>query len=307
MSHHYPLHMSLLCLVTILFGACATIPKSDPSEEDWQALFNGRDMQGWDVKIRGYPLHENFNNTFVVRDGLLTVDYSLYERFDETFGHLFYNTPYSYYMLRAQYRFVGEQVNEGPGWAFRNNGLMIHSQSAASMGIDQDFPISIEVQLLGGDGLQERSTANLCTPGTHVVMDGLLFEPHCVNSTSQTYHGDQWVTVEVVALGDSLITHRVEGVDVLTYTHPQRGGGNVSGHNLDTDDTDLLLRGGYIAIQAESHPTQFKKIEILNLEGCMDPKAKNYKNYFVKHLPSACKYSAPSKKSNLPKLVLNPQ
>ena len=48
------------------------------------------------------------------------------------------------------------------------------------------------------------------------------------------------------------------------------------------------LTQGYIAIQAESHPYRFRKIELLDLEGCMDPKSPAYRSFFVKSRPSAC-------------------
>ena len=111
----------------------------------------------------------------------------------------------------VEYRFVGDQIKDGPGWATRNSGMMLHGQSPESMALDQDFPISMEAQLLGGNGKDERTTNNLCTPGTNVVMDGKLFTPHCVISTSKTYHGDQWVKAEVLVLGDSIIKHIVHG------------------------------------------------------------------------------------------------
>lgn len=185
---------------------------------------------------------------------------------------------------------MGEQCPEGPGWALRNSGMMIHSQSAKSMGINQDFPISIEVQLLGGNGTDDRTNCNLCTPGTNVVMGDTLFERHCISSTSKTYHGEQWVRAEVIAYGDSLIKHIVEGDTVLTYNKPQIGGGNVSGHEVYAKEDGKMLTGGYISLQSESHPIQFRKVELLNLEGCMDPKAKNYKAHYVKADNSKCKY-----------------
>ena len=286
-------YISLLFALSISLWACQPATESndnDPNKEEWESLFNGKDLTGWDIKIRGHELNDNFGNTFRVEDSLLRVVYDEYEAFNETFGHIFHKTPYSYYLLRTEYRFIGEQVNEGPGWAFRNNGLMLHSQSAESMGLEQDFPISIEVQLLGGSGEGERSTVNLCTPGTHVVMGDTLFKSHCITSSSKTFHGDQWVTVEVLVLGDSLFAHIVEGDTVLQYNKPQIGGGVVGGHDPAIKEDGKLLTSGYIALQGESHPTDFRSIELLNLEGCMDPKAKNYKAYYVKNNSNSCIY-----------------
>jgi hypothetical protein len=259
------------------------------SADDWVQIFDGKSLKGWDVKITGHDLNDNYANTFRVDDGVLKASYDEYEDFDGTFGHLFYNQKYSYYKLRVTYRFVGEQVEGGPGWAFRNNGLMLHSQSANSMLKDQNFPISIEAQLLGGSGEGERTTANLCTPGTNVVMDGKLVTQHCINSTSKTYHGDVWVDAEFVVLGEEQVIHIVEEDTVLVYEKPQIGGGSVDNFAQELKVDGKLLNEGYIAIQAESHPTEFRKIEVLELVGCMDPKAKNYRSYFVKG-DDSCEY-----------------
>lgn len=284
----------LLSLAPLLFLAgchgCQVEDRVDPDAQEWIALFNGRDLTGWDIKFTGFELNHNYLNTVRVEDGLLTVSYDEWDEFNGEFGHIFYEVPFSYYRLRVEYRFIGDQVPGGPNWAFRNNGLMLHSQPARSMGLDQDFPISIEVQLLGGDGENERPNANLCSPGTHVVMDGELVTQHCVQSTSRTYHGDEWVTVEALVLGSERVQHILEGEVVLEYTEPQIGGGAVSGHDPALKQDGKLLEEGYIALQAETHPTQFRKIELLNLVGCMDPAAKNYKSYFRKADDSQCIY-----------------
>jgi hypothetical protein len=249
----------LLCLAAGAWGQNNAAPGT------WVPLFNGKDLTGWTPKIKGYPLGENFGNTFRFTNGVLQVAYDQYPKFDSKFGHLFWKEKLSNYMLRVEYRFVGQQTPGGPGWAFRNSGVMLHCQPPESMGKDQDFPVSIEVQLLGGDGKNTRPTANLCTPGTHVVMDGKLFTPHCTSSSSKTYHGDQWVTVELEVRGNKLIKHIVEGQTVLSYGQPQ----------LDDSDPDARklaqlgpkqLSGGYISLQAESHPVEFRKVELLKLE-----------------------------------------
>lgn len=289
-TYYYLLFLSVLVFSCQSTGNQDQAGENNPDQEEWIQLFNGKDLNDWIIKIRGHEVGDNFGNTFRVRDSLLTVSYDQYTKFDEQFGHIFYKSPFSYYRLRAKYRFVGEQAPEGPGWAFRNSGLMIHGQPPQTMGLEQDFPISIEVQLLGGNGTDPRSTANLCTPGTNVVMGDTLFTNHCINSTSQTYHGDQWVNTEVIALGDSLIQHFVEGKMVLSYNKPQIGGGSVSNFDPATKVDGQLLTGGSISLQSESHPVEFATVELLNLEGCKDPKAKNYKSYIVKHDPSACVY-----------------
>lgn len=265
-------------------SASAPPPASDPDEEGWTPLFNGEDLEGWSVKITGHPFEENVARTFRVEDGLLKVRYDGYDQFDGQFGHLFYRERLSHYKIRAEYRFVGEQVAGGEGWAVRNSGIMVHAQSPQSMTRDQDFPTSIEVQLLGGTGEGERPTANLCTPGTHVVMEGQLVTQHCTSSRSDTYHGDQWVRAEAIVLGDSLITHVVEGDTVLQYTRPQRSDASAP------EQPGPLLREGYIALQSESHPIDIRAVELLKLAGCTDPEARNYRSYYVASADSTCIY-----------------
>ena len=269
--------------------APVTMPKAEA--RDWQQLFNGKDLTGWTPKFAKHDLGENVKDTFRVEEGMLKVRYDKWEGFDSEFGHLFYQDPFSYYVIAAEYRFVGEQVKgAGPSlaWAIRNNGLMLHSPHPKTMLKDQDFPISIEVQLLGGFG-KPRTTANLCTPGTNVVLDGKLETRHCINSKSKTFEGDQWVRVEVLVHSDQLIRHVVEGEPVLEYSKPQIGGGNVSPVDPKIKVDGTPLTGGYISVQAETAPIDFRKIEVLNLEGCMDKKSKSYKPYYVKDNPKACR------------------
>jgi hypothetical protein len=273
-----------------LVAVSVAYAQSRPDQQEWTQLFNGKDLAGWAVKITGHDLDDNFGNTFRVESGLLKVAYDRYDKFGGKFGHIFFREKFSHYILGVEYRFVGEQSTGGPNWAVRNSGAMLHSQSPESMEKDQDFPISIEVQFLGGLGSAERSTANLCTPGTHVVMNGNLVTQHCVNSSSKTYQGDQWVRVEVHVQGDSVIKHVIEGKTVLTYEKPQIGGGSVNNFNPAVKQDGTLLTEGYIALQAESHPVEFRKVELLNLAGCSDPKAKNYKSYYVKSDSAKCQY-----------------
>ena len=287
-----------------LLAACGGAPAvetgagaaaNDPDAREWTQLFNGRDLTGWTVKFKGHDLGVNLHDTFRVADGLLQVRYDRWSGFDGEFGHIFYERPYSHYVIGAEYRFVGEQVaGAGPrnAWAIRNNGLMLHSQSPASMARDQDFPISLEVQLLGGlgDG-RPRSTANLCTPGTHVVMRDSLVTRHCTNSSSRTFDGDQWVRVETLVLGDSVVKHIVEGDTVMSYAKPQMGGGSANGAAPGVLQEGKPLTEGYISLQAETAPIDFRKVEVLNLKGCMDPRATNFKRYHVASDPAACRYA----------------
>lgn len=246
--------------------AIADEPAAKPkTNEKWIQLFNGKDLTGWTPKIRYHALGENFGDTFRVEDGVLKVSYDKYDKFGEKFGHLFYKDTFGHYRIRVEYRFVGDQCPGGPGWAIRNSGIMIHGESPETMSKDQDFPASIEVQLLGGSG-KPRSTANLCTPGTNVVMNGKLFTPHCTNSKSKTYDGEQWVTCEVEVHGSKLIKHFINGEEVLSYNEPQLDDRDAHAKELSVNNGGLLLEKGTISLQSESHPVEFRKVELMVLD-----------------------------------------
>src|SRR5688572_33389116 len=239
-------------------------------QKEWIKLFNGKNLDGWTVKIKDHPVDDNFGNTFRVENGAIKVSYDQYGgEFKNQFGHMFYKKKFSAYLLAVEYRFIGDQISDGPGWAFRNSGMMLHGQSPETMALDQDFPISMEAQLLGGDGKDERTTNNLCTPGTNVVMNGKLFTPHCVNSSSKTYHGDQWVRAEALVLGDSIVKHIVQGDTVLVYGKPQYDGTDkwVKQAGLTGGTT---IREGTISLQSESHPVEFRKVELFDLSTYMN-------------------------------------
>ncbi len=253
--------MTVCCLLI----SSVAIAQSN-QQEDWIQLFNGEDLDDWVPKFTGYPLGENYLDTFRVEDGLFKVSYENWNGFNSEFGHIFYREPFSHYLLRVEYRFVGDQVANGPGWAYRNNGIMFHSQSPESMTLDQEFPASIEAQMLGGNGEDERQTANVCSPGTHYMMDGELITVHCTNSTSQTYHGDQWVTMELEVRGSDLIRHVVNGETVFEYAGVQLDPEDPDAQRLIAAGSAIDVSGGYISVQAESHPLEIRKLEVLPLE-----------------------------------------
>lgn len=262
-----PLHWIAPLILILLFSAFL-LPKKEAPE--WIELFNGKDLADWTPKIRTHELGVNYANTFRVEEGLMKVRYDGYSQFDRQYGHIFYKQPFSYYLLTVEYRFVGEQCPGGEGWALRNSGAMLHGQDPKTMLKDQDFPISIEAQFLGGNGKDKRSTCNLCTPGTNVVMADTLFTPHCINSKSETYHGDQWVKANFIVLGDREVHHLVGMDTVISYYKPQIGGGNVAPVDPSVKINGKLIEGGYISLQSESHPIDFRRVALMDLSAIKD-------------------------------------
>ena len=262
-QHQKALWILCFVLMAVLCGCAAKQQTS--AGTGWIDLFNGKDLDDWIIKISGYELNDNPGNTFRVEDGILKVSYDQFQKFDGEFGHMFYKDKFSHYILRLEYRVVGTQLTGGPEWGFRNSGIMLHSQPPETIGKDQDFPVSVEVQLLSGDGTHDRTTANVCTPGTNVVIDGDLITDHCVSSSSKTYHGEQWVKIEAEVHGNGIIKHFVNGQLVMEYQNPQLDETDLDAQKL-LKTRDKMLSDGYIGLQAESHPLEFRKIQLLPLE-----------------------------------------
>lgn len=282
-----------LSVLSIFFIQCKTaLNTPQPIENEWISLFNGKDIDNWTTKVHHYEVGDNYADTFRVEDGMVKVRYDKYEGpFNDRFSHLYYNKPYSYYHLVVEYRFVGDLYTGAPEYTLKNSGVMFHSQDPKTMLKEQNWPISVELQLLAGvkEG-ESRPTGNMCSPGTDVEFEGKIDPRHCINSTSETYYGDQWVRAEAIVLGDSLITHIINGKPVLQYSKPQIGGGVADGYDPNIKKDGQLLKEGFIALQSEGQPIDFRLVEIKNLKGCMDPKATNFKSYFVKSDPSSCMY-----------------
>ena len=246
--------------------ALASATDTTPAQT-WRPLFNGRDLDGWTAKITGQPAGENFGHTFRAEDGLIKVRYDAYgDEFSGRFGHLFYKDAFAHYRLRVEYRFVGDQAPGGPGWALRNSGVMLHGERPDQMTLDQEFPTSIEVQFLGGNGRAERPTSNLCTPGTNVVMGGALVTRHCTNSTSRTHHGDDFVAAEIEVCGNGRVRHFLDDDVVIAYEQPQLDPRDAHAKALADAAGTLMLSSGTISLQSESHPVDFRRVEILELD-----------------------------------------
>ena len=283
------LKISAIVLVSILCAQCAGVKNI---ESEWKPVFNGNDINDWTTKIHHYETGNNFGDTFRVEDSIIKVRYDKYgEDFNDRFGHLYYNTPYSYYHLSMEYRFVGEICPGTPGYAIKNSGVMFHSQDPRTMLKEQDWPISVEMQFLAGmqEG-KERPTGNMCSPGTDIVYEGKIDPRHCINSNSKTYFGDQWVKAEMIVLGDSLVKHIINGKLAMQYSKPQVGGGVANRYDPKMKIDGTPLTQGFIALQSEGQPIDFKNIKIKNLKGCMNPKAKNYKSYYTKNDEESCEF-----------------
>ena len=254
---------SLAVLVGVVLGSQSHAAEG---RQEWHPLFNGKDLTGWTVKIAQHPLGNNYANTFRVEDGVIKVSYDGYSKFENRFGHLFTTQPYSRYVLRLEYRITGEGISDAPHWAKLNSGVMIHTQSPLSMRVEQGFPVSMEFQFLAAKATAGNQTANAVTPGTHLVLNGKLLTDHIIESKSKLYPLDEWVTAEVEVRGDEEVIHRINGVEVLRYQHPQLDPTDKDAQQLLAFGAPLRLSFGHIALQAEGQPIWFRNIQIRQLD-----------------------------------------
>jgi len=269
-----------------------TVTYAQQSNDGWETMFNGTDLSGWTTKVHHYEVGNNYADTFRVEDNMVKVRYDKYEgEFNNRYSHLYYDKPFSDFHLTMQYRFVGELYKGAPDYTILNSGVMFHSQDPRTMLKEQDWPISVEMQFLAGveEGV-DRPTGNMCSPGTDVVYEGKIDPRHCIKSTSDTYYGDQWVTAELIVYHDSLVKHIINGKTVLEYKKPQIGGGVATGYDPKMKQDGKPLKEGFIALQSEGQPIDFKNIKIRNLKGCTDPKALNYKEYYQITDKESCRY-----------------
>lgn len=249
----------------ISLAALALLSSAAVADEEWHSLFNGKDLSGWTPKIAGHPVGDNYADTFRVEDGVIKVSYDKYGKFDRQFGHLFTNQAYSRYILKLEYKMVGAAVEDSPPWAKLNSGVMIHSQSPLSMRFEQEFPVSMEFQFLATGASAGKQTGNVCTPGTNLEMKGKLLLDHIIDSTSKFYPLDEWVSAEIEVHGNDEVIHRINGVEVLRYQHPQLDPRDDDAKALLAAGAPLQIGFGHIALQAESQPVWFRNIRIKTL------------------------------------------
>ncbi|MDP3737758.1 MAG: DUF1080 domain-containing protein [Hyphomonadaceae bacterium] len=251
--------------IALCAASCSAMPQSG---ENWQSLFDGKTLDGWTPKIRGFPLGENYRDTFRVRDGAIVVSYDKYEQFGERFGHLFYKAPFKAYRFRMEYRFLSDHPADTPAWAIANSGVMIFSQDPKTMAVGDSFPVSVEAQLLGPAPGQTRFNGNMCSPGTHVVMDGQLVTTHCINSKTPSGPNDVWTQFEIEVTPAGVVTQKINGATTIVYSQVQLdpvGGMANSKPLVEAAGGKVMLDGGYISLQSEGNPIEFRKIEILEL------------------------------------------
>ena len=252
----------LSALILLLFSCGGNKLTTDNNNKKWVSLFNGKNLDGWQIKIAGYPLGDNHGNTFRVEDGILSTRYNQYDSFRSKFGALYFNKKYTNYRLKVEYRFVGDLTPGAPAWGFRDGGIQYHCQSPATVGLTQPFPVCLEYNLHGGNGKDDRPVGEICVSGMLVEVEGKRNTSNCTPATvKRTFHGDQWVTAEI-DVRDSVITHYVNGEEILRYKNPKYDPAHAVAKAFIVNGDDKV-RSGYISIQSNSHPMDFRKVEIM--------------------------------------------
>ena len=255
--------------LVLSLAACAKKPAPvlvTAPEGQWISLFNGKNLDGWSVKIAGHAFNDNYGNTFRVEDGLLKASYDQYGKFGRQFGSIFYNKKLSHYWFRAEYRFVGKQASGAPSWAYQNSGIQFHSQAPESMGLTQEFPVCVEFDMVGAGFLGRHPTGDVCQTGTRVKIGGAVLLDKCSKLSQVAIPGEEWVTILAEVQGATRVRQIVNGALVVEYTDLTLDEKDAEASRLLKSGSDKQLASGYISIQANGHPIEFRRIEILPLD-----------------------------------------
>lgn len=254
----------LLLILPFLLHSCISkkLPVVQTDTKKWVSLFNGKNLDKWQPKIAGYKLGENFGNTFRVQNGILSTRYDQYDSFNNKFGALYYEKKFTNYRLKVEYRFTGNLTAGAPSWGYRDGGIQYHCQDPGTIGLNQPFPVCLEYNLLGGNGKDERPSGEICASGMFVEIGGKRNVKYCTPpEVKRTMNGDQWVTAEI-EVRDGKITHFINGEQIIQFENPRYDSTHPIAKNLITAGNNLV-KDGYISLQSNSHPMDFRKIEII--------------------------------------------
>lgn len=228
----------------------------------WISLFNGKNLDNWKPKIVGYKLGENFGNTFRVEDGMLSIRYDKYDSFRNRFGSLYFDKKFTNYRLKVEYRFVGNTTVGAPTWGYKDGGIQYHCQPPNTVALNQSFPICLEYNLHGGNGKEDRPTGEICANGMFVEINGKRNISYCTLPTvKRTFNGDEWITAEI-EVNKGKITHFVNGEQIMQFDNPKFDSSNAIAEAFIINKNNTV-KDGYISLQSNSHPMDFRKVEIM--------------------------------------------
>lgn len=249
---------AMTLMASALLAACGGAA-SETAAPEWTAIFDGETLDGWTPKIAGYPLGENFGDTYRVEDGVIAARFDAYgDDYAGRYGNLIYETPYRHYHLRLEYRFTGDQVPGGEDWAYRNSGVLYHMQPPETVALKTGFPVSLEAQFLA-EGAHAPTTGNMCSIETSVVVAGERTHVHCLGGDVPARPMGEWVRFELEAAPGGVFRHFIDGELAFEFTDPLYDEDHPWADGMDVE-------GGYIGLQAESHPVEFRNIEIMVLD-----------------------------------------
>ena len=221
----------------LILIACSTamVGGTSPcaSQQQPQALFNGKDLTGWHADVPAADSNVRLRSPFLVRNGALV-------SLGEPRGHLITDSSYHDYRLEVEYRFSAE-----PG----NAGVLVHASTPRAL--YAMFPRSIEVQMEHGNAGDfwciledihvpdmERRRGPSAQWG---ITEGKARRILNLTDSSEKPVGE-WNTMVIEAVGRSI---RVW----------------VNG-DLVNDGSDATADRGQIALQSEGSEVEFRKISL---------------------------------------------
>lgn len=226
------------------------------ASDGWVKIFNGQDLTGWSPLIHKSAYKQDPYNTFRADpvNHVIKVTYEDYPNgFEDRCGLLYYDKLLTNYRVRVTYRFLEPQAPGPVSWGKNNTGLMIFGIDPAKVTGDPEFPPLIEIQLLGANSTGGNTTPNMCVPGGMTMKKSTA---ECGNNHTGVAPppAAEWVTVEaeVHVKGDTKVfQYPNKTTPVITMSGPVYQGKDVV--------------NGYLSLQSESQPLEYKDIELMEL------------------------------------------
>lgn len=270
---------SLICYAALLFcgGVAfnATTVHASPtnttssallSDDGFEPLFNGKNWDGWYLKIRSGDA-EMAEKVFAIEDGMVHVfndsfpdEYNLNTKKNDTHG-LFYTTKkYSRYIFRFEYKWGKRIANNFGAWQY-DAGCYYHVTD------DAIWPVGIEYQVRYNHLTKRNHTGDLIRPkgadykwfpsadgktflhpdqgGTATEVKGWL---HLTPPTdNHNALNGEWNQCEIIVMGEQYAIHKLNG-DVVNIA------------------VDLTPGEGIIGLQSETAEIYYRNIEIKELD-----------------------------------------
>ena len=237
-------------------------------EPEFRPLFNGKDYEGWYIKLRDETRAEG-EKVFAIENEMIHVfnddwpnEIDLNEGTDGTLGMMYTEKSYDKYHLKFEYKWGSKKANYFDKWQF-DAGVYYHITD------DKVYPIGVEYQIHYIPETDRNRTGDLIRPGgqkytwyynaethdyLHPDKGGVKYTKKSGYEGKKWLHNakitrnfnglnDQWNVCEIIVMGGEYAIHKLNG-EVVNMAF------------------DLDPAAGIIGFQSETAEIFYRNIEI---------------------------------------------